>query len=61
MENKDVTKKKKERKTDHFMFRFTESDEQMLEYLSYRLDRSKSDVMRRALKYFYAAYEDLLD
>lgn len=53
--------RKRERKDETFMFRLTETDEEMLQRLSYGLDRSRSDVMRRALKLFYYAMEDQLD
>lgn len=63
-EKKDFKQKmgpKKERKDETFIFRLTESDDEMLQKLSYGLDRSRSDVMRRALKLFYYAMEDQLD
>ena len=50
--------KKKEKKGETFMFRLTDSDEAMLQELSVRLDRSRSDVVRRAIKLFYYAMED---
>lgn len=50
--------KKKEKKEEIFMFRLTEDDGAMLQELSIRLDRSRSDVVRRAIKLFYYAMED---
>ena len=50
--------KKKEKKEETFMFRLTEDDGAMLQELSIRLDRSRSDVVRRAIKLFYYAMED---
>ena len=50
--------KKKEKKGETFMLRMTDSDEAMLNELSFRLDRSRSDVVRRAIKLFYYAIED---
>lgn len=50
--------KKKEKKGETFMFRLSDDDGAMLQELSIRLDRSRSDVIRRAIKLFYYAMED---
>ena len=50
--------KKKEKKEEIFMFRLTEDDGAMLQELSIRLDRPRSDVVRRAIKLFYYTMED---
>lgn len=59
--NEQRLKRKREPKDETFMFRLTETDDEMLQRLSYSLDRSRSDIMRRALKLFYYAMEDQLD
>jgi predicted transcriptional regulator len=59
--NEQKMKRKREPKDETFMFRLTETDDEMLQRLSYSLDRSRSDIMRRALKLFYYAMEDQLD
>ena len=44
--------KKKEKKGETFMFRLSDDDGAMLQELSIRLDRSRSDVIRRAINCF---------
>jgi predicted DNA-binding protein len=51
---------KKERKDGTVVFRLSEDDKIVLEYLSYRLGRSKSEIVRQALKLYDFAMSDKL-
>lgn len=53
-------RKKKERKDGTVVFRLSEDDKIVLDYLSYRLGRSKGEIMRQALKLYEFAMSDKL-
>lgn len=59
-ENDEQKKKKKERKDETCIFRLAEDDKIVLDYLSYRLGRSKGEIMRQALKLYEFAMSDKL-
>lgn len=60
MENNSENEKRKKRKDGTVVFRLTEDDKIALDYLSYRLGRSRGEIMRQALKLYEFAMSDKL-
>jgi predicted DNA-binding protein len=54
-------KQKKECKDKTVIFRMTDDENELLKYLSYRLDRSRSEIMRQALELYFFAMRDQFD
>lgn len=58
--NENERRGKKERKDETVVVRLSEDDKIVLDYLSYRLGRSKGEIMRQALKLYEFTMSDKL-